>query len=204
MGGCATARPTSPVEVAAAWADAQRLGDRAAASRLEAPGAGAGLAQARPAAGAAVEVSRRAVWQSNQHELAVTGAGLARRLESGVLGLSRATTPDEALALLGRALVAGDFGLLLELLPAAERPRWDAERLAARVASADGWGELGRALVSAAVVAEWDGSARAKARVGVTVVHLEREEEGWKVVDLTPRDAYAPRPVDGVDPPEVP
>lgn len=196
--GCATAPPTTPVEVVQAWSTARHAGDRAAAARLERPGAG-GLEGVAPAAGPPVEASRRAIWRTDGRDLVVAGVGGDLRLSGGVLGLSRATTPEEALSLLGRALRTGDHALVLELLPATERARWDATRLGARLAASPAWADLGRALEAGPLTVDQESDDRAAATIGGTTIVVAREDEGWKVVDLTPREPYAPAPEDGPD-----
>jgi len=144
----------------------------------------------------AVEVARTARWVADGEPLVVERGAQGWRVRSGVLGLMRADTPEEALASFATALVSRDYAALLRLVPEAERASWSVDRLHEvfedpRVRPR--WLALAQALRTEAVVLSWLDRARVRARVGAATVALIREPTGWKVFDVSPASDYTPR-----------
>jgi len=206
--GCATQPPgpRAPTEVVRAQIDALERGDEArAASWLTAD------AQARaplwpplsslPAATSVAEVGRSAVWRGPQGDdaaIVVVRGPRGWQITEGVLGLSHADSPERALDTFGRALVARDWTMVLELLPSDMKAAWSTDRLAQELSRgwrAARWKQLGEALVAARYTMQERTADRARASVkldsgAVTEVAVMREGAGWKVFDVTPRSEY--------------
>lgn len=191
---CVSAGPRRPDEVVTAWRSAAAIGDAETAARYCVPASGIwpGGGSPRPTlgpGGVAVETGRESRWRlGHAGSLVVTGAFDEPLLAGGVLGLTRASEPLEAVQLLARAWRERDFGLLVSLLPAEERASWTAESLAralrasphaARFDALAGSAREGRLEMS------WlEGGARARVESHAGVVVVSAEDDGWKVVDL--------------------
>lgn len=207
LAGCPGVAPVSPAEVAAAQAAALARSDVAEAARWLSEDA---VRQAVPwpapegvPAGPARERAREARWTGAEGPPVVVVRGQAGwRIRSGVLGLTRASTPQEALETFARALAARDYGTLLGLLPEAERRHWTAARLAAVLDAgprAAAWAALATALAAAPPSLSWlDEGLRARAVMevgeGKTTILLIREEQAWKILDVLPTTTYTPAP----------
>ena len=207
-GACASGGERSPSEVTRAQIAWLEAGDEGAALALLTPEARvkAPMWPARgelPSPESVVESERTALWAGERElELVRTASGWAIR--RGVLSLFRADSPEGALAAFGRALEAGDVGLMLGLLPEESRRLQHAGRLAAAIAArAAAWRELGRAIAAGRVV--WGERAAERAEAVVTVSEgadtrppaarerrlvLVREATGWKVFDVLPWSEY--------------
>jgi hypothetical protein len=153
--------------------------------------------------GPAEERARQARWTGADGPPVLVVRGPAGwRIRSGVLGLTRASTPQEALDTFARALAARDYGTLLGLLPAAERRHWSAARLADVLDAgprAGAWAALAAALGASAASLSWlDEGLRARAVItvgrGQTTILLVREEQAWKILDVLPATTYTPAP----------
>jgi len=201
-GACASAPtgPVTPSEVTRAQIAALEAGDERAAARwltLEAQ-ARAPLwpdAAARPTAASVTESARSARWDDGAIDVVRGPAGW--QIRRGVLGLAHAESPERALDAFGRALVARDWAMVLELVPADLKGAWTADRLGDTLASgarATRWRALGEALAAGRFTLEPLGAERSRARVtlgsAATEVVVAREGSGWKVFDVTPRSEY--------------
>ncbi len=203
LASCATTEATTPAEIAEAQVSALRARDHVTAWRLLSEGGRArNLPMPEPGAlptGHAREVERVARWATPEGPLVLVRDGNGWRLRAGVLGLSRASTPAQALETLARAIDARDFDLMLSLLPMEERTRWTARELAAALESpavASAWRALAARIRGEAPTLAWlDAGTRVRAAWGADVaVVLAREEDGWKILDVEPRRPYTGAP----------
>ncbi len=109
-------------------------------------------------------------------------------LAGGVLGLTRASDPLEAVQMLARAWRERDFGLLLSLLVSEERASWTADSLARALKAAPHsarFDAFASAVRDGSLELSWldDGArARVTSRAGVALVTAE--DDGWKIADL--------------------
>lgn len=195
VAGCVTAGPPRPDEVVSAWRRAAVAGDAVVARQFCVPGSGIWPDSERPqpvlgAGGVAAETGRESRWRLGHGGgiLIVAGAANEPLLAGGVLGLTRASDPMEAVQLLARAWRERDFGLLLSLLPAAERASWTPDSLA-RALRASPYSVRFDALAASArhgsLALSWlDGGASARVESDAGVVLVIAEEDGWKIADL--------------------
>lgn len=192
--GCATAGPQRPDEVVSAWRRAAAAQDATAARRFCVPdsgiwpGAGRPLPDLGPDAGA-VETGRESRWRlGHAGVLVVAGPPGEPLLAGGVLGLTRASDPLEAVQMLARAWRERDFGLLLSLLVSEERASWTADSLARALKAAPHsarFDAFASAVRDGSLELSWldDGArARVTSRAGVALVTAE--DDGWKIADL--------------------
>ena len=204
-GGCAAAAPVTPVEVTAAHlAAARRLDLQAAASLLEPVERARGREWPAPPPRlrsdvAPVEVGREASWRlPDSGALVLWRDAAGYQIRAGVLGLTRASTPRQALSTLARAITARDYGLLLSLLPASERARWSSERLAQALELPEvraAWEQLALDLVAVDPEPAWlDEGTHLWVQARDVVVYLGREDDGWKILDLRPPARFTPPP----------
>ncbi|TNF26828.1 MAG: hypothetical protein EP329_20515 [Deltaproteobacteria bacterium] len=200
LAACATPGPVTPVEVVEAQAAALRDGDLASAHALLTPKARM-VAPQWPRASVLTapldpgEVSRTARWEEAGTTLLLERAAGGWRIKSGVLGLMRAGTPEEALTSFSMAILSRDYRALLGLLPDRERPSWTADRLAGALDVPDvraRWVELAKAVRAQAPSLTWIDRARVRASVGGSTIVLVREGGGWKVFDVLPGSDYIP------------
>lgn len=197
---CATQGPRSPVEVVEAQADAIREGDLATAHGLLTPAAQVEAPQWPRASVLSApldpgEVGRTARWGEGASALALERTANGWRITTGVLGLMRAGTPEEALTSFALAVLSRDYRALLGLLPDRERPAWTADGLAAAL-DAPGirpqWVTLATEIRGDAAQLTWIDRGRVRARVGDSTIVLVREDGGWKVFDVLPASVYTP------------
>ncbi|MCC6620999.1 MAG: hypothetical protein IT385_07075 [Deltaproteobacteria bacterium] len=198
--GCASAPvgPQAPSEVVRAQIVALEAGDERAAARWLTPAARARAplwpgAAGRPSAASVSEIGRSARWDDGPPIELVRGAP-GWQIRRGVLGLAHADSPERALDAFGRALVARDWSMVLELVPTDMKAQWTASRLGDKLGASAAWRALGEALAAGRYTLTTRDADRARARVdgaapGTEVV-VERDGSGWKVFDVTPRSGY--------------
>lgn len=207
---CASGPPASPAEVARAQIGALAAGDEAAARSLLAQETRSRSPQwpapeDLPDPASVAEVERVAVW-SGARELELVRGVEGWTIRRGVLALFRLDSAEGALAAFGRALRAGDLGLVAALVPEVSRPQLAPGTLErAFAARRDAWVALGEAIGAGRT--HWVSHQADRAEVDVELgvpprggdppgdavtsrVVLVREDSGWKVFDLRPWDEY--------------
>jgi|GEM_PF-1923000 len=204
--------PVSPEQVTAAHVESSRAGDQQRAARWLSKGAQQrGLPWPAPSevpTGTVAEMKRHATWVlPSGRRILIHRGGAGWRIDAGVLGLDRATTPQQALSVLARVIRSRDYAGLLELLPGAERKRWTPERLAQELdlpARRKAWKALADVLAEASTpwpLAWLAPGQRARLTIrhkglaggAPTVIVLVKEGDGWKVLDVAPRSLYTSR-----------
>ena len=182
-----------------AQADAIRRGDFATAAGLLSPSALAAAhpwpdAHAVPPELAANETWRGARWDGAGGPLALERGREGWRITEGVLGLMRATTPEQALSSFALAVLSRDYRALLGLMPERDRAAWSSERLAA-VFGAHGleakWTALAQGLRAGGSKLTWVDRAQVRASLEGTTIVLVREDSGWKIFDVLPIEVYS-------------
>ncbi|MCB9728349.1 MAG: hypothetical protein H6744_04540 [Deltaproteobacteria bacterium] len=206
--GCVTARVSAaggPSQTVDAWRAAAAGHDAEMGRELIVPGSGLWPeAPSEPAAAgpgsapAATELRSEARWHLDRGRvLVVERSGGAALIASGVLGLTRASEPLEAAVLFARAWRQRDFGLMLSLLPAEERPSWTADLLAQALDTPERAAALTRLcdeIGSGERTLSWlEDERKAWLRMPHGDLLAVEEEDGWKVGDLRLRpDAETP------------
>jgi len=179
---------------------ALEAGDEGAAARWLTPDAQARAAlwptpEARPSLASVAEVARVARW-SDPEVIELVRGRAGWQIRRGVLGLAHADSPERALLSFGRAIIVGDWAMVLDLVPAELRGSWTAERLGAALSSgrrAERWRALADALTASRYTLGRADGERVVARVdgaGATEVVVVRDGAGWKVFDVLPRNEY--------------
>lgn len=201
--GCASTPegPRAPAEIVRAQIAALEAGDERGAARWLTPEAQARAplwpaADRLPAATSIVEVGRSARWDGDEPVEVSREIG-GWRIRAGVLGLARAESPERALDAFGRALVARDWAMVLELMPGSARAGWSEATLGAALSSGTRparWRVLGEALGAQRYAVTSRDAQRVTARVTLgdrfAEVVVGRDGGGWKVFDVTPRSEY--------------
>ena len=146
------------------------------------------------------EHHRVATWvKGKKILLAARRDGATWRLSdvSLVLHLFSTPTPQKAVAVFAYAISQDKYGVLLQLLPKAERAQWSPKMLKARLMDAKvraSWMALANAIGENELTYKREG-AEIRVQVGrLGRIHLLEETDGWKVVDVTPRQTYGPVP----------
>ncbi len=206
--GCPGALPVSPVDVVDAQARALRAGDLARASLLLASSARKRAlhwpsVETIPA-GRATEVERRAQWRVKQGQRVtlVRDAGGWRILgASAIKQLFVASSPRRALRIFAYGISHGHYDLVLSLMPRSERARWSRmglQRVLRHRLVAPAWRRLAEQLRAGAFRIRWlEKGKRCVAMLMTpikTQISLQRETDGWRVVDVRPIKTYSPSP----------
>ena len=195
---CAGTPAREPAEVVRQHIEAVRSGDeRLALSLLTDEGRGRSptlpAPSSAPPSGTVFEVERAARW-TGEREVEVVRTREGWRIARGVLALYSVESAEGALLALARALEAGDYARVYELIPAEGRALGTVANLKEKIDGHPAWSSLAAAISAGRV--GWVTREPAQAEAAVAVggqehrVLLRRVEGGWKVFDVLPRSGY--------------